>query len=42
MQQFNMAQPVLPSKHEYRWEQSYEGLKKLGFIVNDIFILRVK
>ena len=42
IQQFNMTQPVLPSKHEYRWEQSYEGLKKLGFIVNDIFILRVK
>ena len=38
----NMAQPVLPSKHEYRWEQSYEELKELGFIVNDTFILKYK
>ena len=28
--------------HRYRWEQTYEELKELGFIVNDIFILKVK
>ena len=29
-------------RHVYKWVQSYLLLKELGFIVNDIFILRVK
>ena len=28
--------------HVYKWVQSYSKLKELGFIVNDIFILKVK
>ena len=28
--------------HVYKWVQSYSNLKELGFIVNDIFILKVK
>ena len=28
--------------HVYKWVQSYDDLKELGFIVNDIFILRFK
>ena len=38
---FMASQYVVTSQHEYRWVESYEELKELGFIVNDIFILKV-
>ena len=38
---FMASQYVVTSQHEYRWLETYDNLKELGFIVNDVFIFKV-